>query len=116
MPVAPPQRITYYVSQFSSAIITAAFSLRGVAIVPNMLTWTLSDDQGNVINSRKDVPIIPASSVSIVLSGNDLMLIEPFDDYVRILTVNGTYSSIDGQNLTLAGQYLFGITALPGGD
>ena len=114
---APAPRVTFYVDQGSSAIITATFSLRGVPLIPLTLKWALTSDQGQVINSRKDVPIpSPAPSVSIVLSGADLMTLEPYDDFIRILTVEGTYSSADGTGLTLAGQLVFGLNVLVGSD
>ena len=110
------QRVTYYADQGSSATITAALSLRGAPLTPNSLTWTLTDDLGNVINSRKDVPLPAAASVVVVLSGADLAQLEPVDSFLRILTVNGKYTSVDGVDLTLAAQYVFGLNELVGSD
>lgn len=110
------QRITLYVDQWSSATFTAAFTLRGVPLVPNTLRWSLTDDLGQVVNGRRDVPILPAASVAITLSGADLSTLEPFDNLTRLLTIQGKYSSIDGADLTLAAEYRFGLNRLEGGD
>ncbi len=47
-----------------------------VAITPetSTVTWCLTDKNGNIINSREDVPITSASSMTIVLSGSDLTI------------------------------------------
>lgn len=47
-----------------------------VAITPEAgsVTWCLTDKNGNVINNREDVPITSASSMTIVLSGDDLAI------------------------------------------
>jgi hypothetical protein len=109
-------RVTFYADQGSSAIITATLTLRGLPLVPTSLRWTLTDDRGNTINARRDVAITPASTATIVLTGGDLMAIEPIDNYMRILTLEGTYDSIDGTGLTLAGEYKFGLKRLVGAD
>jgi hypothetical protein len=111
---ARPQRITYYVDQRSSATIKASFSLRGVALVPDNLRWTLTDDKGTTINSRKDIEITPAASVAVVLTGDDLAILEPVDSCVRILTIEGSYTSVDGAGLTLASEFRFGLNRLVG--
>jgi hypothetical protein len=63
------------------------------AIAPDVATWTLTDLEGNVINSREDVAIAaPVSSETIELSGNDLA-VDGNDMVQRILTIEGTYTS-----------------------
>jgi hypothetical protein len=71
-------------------------------VVPNTLSWTLTDEENNVINSRLDVIVdIPDSIINIVLSGNDL---EPG---YEILTIKGTYNSTYGLNLPLTDSVKF---------
>lgn len=55
-----------------------------VAITPeaDSVTWCLTDKNGNVINSREDVPITSASSMTIVLSGDDLAINGNADKFV----------------------------------
>ena len=41
-------------------------------VVPDSITWTLSDDKRNVINGRLNVAVIvPASTIYVQISGND---------------------------------------------
>ena len=59
----------------STYVITASFTDEtGAAVVPNSVTWTLVNGDGQVVNSRSAVSVTPASSVTIVLSGDDLDL------------------------------------------
>ena len=79
------------------------------------VTWTLTDKNGNVINSRSAVAISPASSVNIVLGGDDLAL-QPGEsgDTERHLTVAGTYYSNTGSDLPLKSACKFVIEDLAG--
>jgi len=66
----------------------------GVTFTPKTLTWTLYDGGGNVVNSRSAVSVTPASTVSIVLSGDDLVMVnEALDKEVRTVKFNGTYDT-----------------------
>lgn len=82
-----------------------------VLVVPNAgLTWTLTDIGGNVINSRLQVAITAASSVNIVLSGNDLV-IEPNNELV--ILVEGTFNSVTyGNNLPIKDEVHFFVDDL----
>ena len=62
----------------------------GEATLPTSATWDLSDQYGNIINSREDVPISVAETVIIVLTGDD---IDIENESVRYLTVNAEYNS-----------------------
>jgi len=90
-----------------------------VAFTPNDLTFTLSDRDGNTINSLEDVPITPLStSIYVVLSGDDLALADPDAKYEwRVLTIKGTYTdSILGEDLPIAREFhfkLMGQVAVP---
>lgn len=78
----------------SSYIITATFiDENDQAVVPDTgLNWTLTDASGNIINSRDGVTITPASTITIVLSGDDLAIADT-TKRTRLLTVEGTYNS-----------------------
>ncbi len=105
-PFAP---ITDYANAYGSkAFLCQCEDENGNPVTPLTFRWTLSDDQGNVINGRQDVSASPASPVVVVLSGDDLGLL-PFDDYVRVLNMFWTYDSTYGPNMSGAGVYLFGI-------
>lgn len=95
----------------STYVVTAAFTdSAGADVIPDSITWTLTDSYGTVINSREDVSIAsPAASIDIVLSGDDLS----FDDgKKRVLTINATYSSDEGSGLPLREEAVFGIDGL----
>ena len=65
-----------------------------VAITPeaDSVTWCLTDKNGNIINSRENVPITSASSMTIVLSGDDL-------------AISGTADKFDTRNGVIIEQY-----------
>lgn len=84
-------------------------------VVPQTMTWTLTDIEGTVINSREDVAISPLNStVYIVMSGDDLALQsgESGHQVERLLTLEGTYNSTYGNDLPLKEERLFYITNL----
>lgn len=91
-------------------VITVAFTDEDeAAVTPSAATWTLSDEAGNVINSRADVAIGSLStSVEIVLAGADLSL-ATYPDPLRVFTVTYTYSSSLGE-LTTHSEVSFYIT------
>lgn len=83
----------------------------GALVTPNSgLTWTLTDDSGSVINSRSAVAITPATSVTIVLHGDDLAI--GTNGRRRILYINGTYDSSLGSGLELKDEVRFEISDL----
>jgi len=83
-------------------------------IIPNTgLTWSLRDAQGNFINGREAVSLIPAESVNIVLSGNDLLLGGNYPGR-RYLTIDGTYDSLLGEDLPIKIETSFQIENLVG--
>lgn len=85
----------------------------GESMVPVGASWSLCDNTGSIVNSRSAVPITPASTVSIVLSGADLSF-ELNSMSQRVLTVTGTYDGAYGSNLPIAEEFTFGIRALEG--
>ncbi|MHA1809346.1 MAG: hypothetical protein ACTSYH_03435 [Candidatus Heimdallarchaeaceae archaeon] len=77
----------------------------GIALSPTTLTWTLTDGDGTVVNSRQDVSVSsPSSTETIVLSGDDLKY---SDGIERVLILEGTYSSDLGTGLSLKHQIRF---------
>ena len=94
-----PERGTYFV--------TLSFvDENGAAVVPDSVTWTLTNDRGSIINSRSAVVIaVPATSNTIVLSAADLAI----GDYgiERHLLVEGIYDSTLGNNLPFKSQANF---------
>lgn len=110
-------RITTKATEESTYIITVSFTDEdGNAVTPNSIVWTLTDLDGTVINSREDVSIgSPASSVDIVLSGDDLQVqsSESGRKYVsRLFTVEAVYDSNAGSDLSLKDDAVFDIDCL----
>jgi len=101
--------LTTVAQEEGTYIITAAFTDEGdSAVTPNVITWTLTDRDGDVINSREDVSVdTPASSIDIVLSGDDLAI--GTNGISRVLLVEATYDSDAGSDLPLKGQVRFNI-------
>ena len=96
----------------STFVVTASFAdENGDAVTPNALVWTLTRTDGTAINSREDVSITPAASVSIVLSGDDLQVFAG-DNYQRVLTLKGTYDSDLGSGLPLNDELYFSVEDL----
>jgi hypothetical protein len=96
-------------------VITARFTdENGAAEIPTAITWSLLDLDGNVINSRNKVVIAaPATTVTVVLSGNDLSLTAS-DSRDRRFLVEATYTSTLGAGLPLKKEYNFSIDGLVG--
>jgi len=95
----------------STYIVTAAFTDEaGTAVVPSAITWTLTDIDGTVINVRKDVVVaVPAESINIVLTGDDLVV---SGSRTRIVTVSATYNSDYGTGLSLKAAATFNLENL----
>lgn len=103
LPIHAPEKGTY--------VVTAAFTDEtGAAVVPNAgLTWTLTDMQGVVVNSRSAVSIASASSINIVLTGSDLELSDTYLGNLRAVVIQGTYNSSLGSNLPIKKEVRFVI-------
>lgn len=112
MPIALSARAT----EESTYVVTAAFTDEtGAAVIPTSIIWTLTNSEGTVINSREDVAIaVPAASVDIALSGDDLALAAgEITRGVRVMTVKAVYTSATlGAGLTLNKSLVFVVEAL----
>ena len=95
-------------------VITASFyDDTETLVTPNSgLTWTLTDVNGNVINSRSAVAITSASTVYVVLTNNDLALGTGTRNAIRCLLITGTYDSTRGSGLAIRDQVIFEIDNL----
>lgn len=117
----PSQPVTFWVVEQSTAIFTAAFSdENGSACSASAAVWTLSDESGNVVNSRLNVPIVGSgSAVTIVLGAVDTkrQSVEPYIQgvsYLRVLRVAASYGSpTTGGPAPLVSTYVFGILPVP---
>ena len=98
----------------STYIVSSAFTDEdGNALVPTSITWTLTDMDGSVINSREDVAVaVPAATIYVVLSGDDLAVGATEANPVRIVTISAVYTSSYGVGLPLKKAAAFKIENL----
>ena len=89
----------------STYIVTVSFTDEdGSAVAPYSVKWTLADSRGEVVNGRENVEIAtPASSLDIVLKGDDVQITPPIGKYL-LLTIDAEYDSALGAALPLLGQ------------
>lgn len=107
-----PVTLTTHAVEESTYVITVAFTDEdGSTVVPNAITWTLTDPIGNVINNLEDISISPPdSSVTITLKGDDLSLaVGEVGLGQRVLTIEATYDSSLGSNLPLKDTAHFNV-------
>jgi hypothetical protein len=92
----------------STYIVLADFTDEvDVAVVPNTIQWSLTDINGTIINNRDDVSVTPASSISIVLEGDDILVTDGLE---RLITIEAVYNSATyGNDLPLVDQAKFTI-------
>jgi len=102
LPVSALERSTLSVSaQF--------YDERGSAVIPDTLTYTLTDMYGNVVNNRITANLTPATAVVVGLTNNDLQ-ISGYSGVTRQLLFEGTYTSVTlGANQSLRDWVNFGI-------
>jgi len=90
-----------------------------VAVIPENVTWTLTDEGGAVINSRTAISATPDSSGSITatLTGNDLEILDGETSRPRasrVLSIYYEYDSTYGNNLSERTVYKFEVENLVG--
>jgi len=110
-----PTKVTTEAIEKSTFVISVSFTDEDdSAVVPNSgLTWTLTDMDGDVINNRENVSITPASTIYIVLQGDDLEIADSSNNYEgRIITVEGTYDSDLGSDLPMKDTCRFDVINL----
>jgi hypothetical protein len=106
---------THFVEKSSGSIIIRFRDRDNQPVAPVSATWTLTDNDGDVINSREDVAISsPATQEEILISGDDLAISAGFSGTAekRIFTVEAIYNSDLGNDLPLKEQAVFYVDAL----
>lgn len=94
------------------AVVVSFVDDTGAAVTPSAATWTLTDKDNTVKNSRSAVTISGLdTSVTIVLSGDDLAM-SSANDRIRKLLIQATYDSDMGTDLPLNAQATFYIDNL----
>ncbi len=107
-------RLTEKVNEESTAILRVTFTdSDGNAVIPQSATWTLSDRDNEVVNGKSDVTISQlASTVDILLKGDDLKLPFPRERVRRVLVKAIYDSSTYGDDLPFNEEFEFTITDL----
>lgn len=110
-----PTNLNITANEEGCIVIAASFTdATDAPIVPESIHWKLVNAEGTVINNRTDTTITPASTVNIVLSGNDLEVAEATVTAERYLTVWGTFNSSYGLGLPYTDEVFFRIKNLKG--
>lgn len=99
----------------SSYVVTCTFSdENGTSVVPVSVNWSLRDSNGAIVNNRSSVSVTPATTISVLLSGNDLVF-TPITKNIRYFTIEAIYNSVDlGNSLPLNDECSFEIDPLVG--
>ena len=82
-------------------------------ITPTVINWSLTDGDGNVINERDEIDVVPHNEITVVLSGDDLALIAG-DDGRRQVIIRATYDGTLGEDLPIVGVLEFTVRNVPG--
>ena len=96
--------LTVRATEGSTYVVSVSFTDEdGDPVVPTSVKWTLTDDEGAIVNAREDVVETPASTIEVALSGDDLP--SPGDQTRSLyFTVEVIYDSALGIGLHLRGQ------------
>lgn len=107
-----PSILTTTATEQSTYVVSVAFTDEtGASVVPSAVAWTLSDVEGNVVNSRSAVSVTPAASIKIVLSGDDLAVNSTAGN-IRKLYIAATYNSSNGIGLLFKDEATINIDEL----
>lgn len=108
-----PTTLSQYAVEKGTFVVRVSFTDEtGTPVIPKSgLNWTLTNEAGDVVNSRSAVAITPGTSVNIVLSGDDLALVGVGSED-RVLTVEGTYDSSLGTDLSIKDECRFSVINL----
>ena len=95
-----------------SFVITASFTdENGDAVVPKTVKWTLVDaETEDIVNSREQVSATPATSVDILLQGDDLAILHGQRKELRELIVEWTYDGSLGNDIPQKDMARFYVT------
>lgn len=111
------QTITVTPNERGTAVVTVTPTDEdGNALTFEELTtpkWQLMRSNGTVINGRT-FSASSMTSLTFVLSGDDLVLFGKSDNQIRVLSFSATYNSTAGNGLPLIAECKFKISAVVG--
>jgi len=111
-----PTKFEVAAPELGTIVITASFTdENGVAVTPSTCAWMLVNSAGTVINGRSSVSLVPAPTVTVALTGDDLSMLEAEtgETAKRYFVLRGTYTSTLG-SLAFADYCTFYVRAIPG--
>jgi hypothetical protein len=110
---ATTAKITEKVAEKSTHTWTVTFTDEDdAAVTPDSITWTLTDEDGAVINSRSAVAVSsPAASNDITLSGDDLAISDE-NKLERRLTIEAVIDLAAGNDKPVKGELTFYLQPL----
>jgi len=117
----PAQPLATSVEEESAFILNVGFfDENGSATLGSGITWSLSYDDGTIVNGRKNVAYAGSGSTIMIVLDDDDTEREDLDssgfqdDLVRIVSVKAYYNSpIAGEPLLMAGIFKFLIVPQP---
>ena len=105
-----PAKLTLSAVEKSTIVITASFhDEAGSPMIPSTISWSLLDEQGEVVNNRNDVVVEPSTSINIVLTGDDLDIKKNEIAESRTCVISGRYNSSYGTDLHYSDSVFFQI-------
>lgn len=79
-------------------------------ITPKTLYWSLQTREGTYVNNRRRVAVSsPSDTLTITLSGRDLVRFSDAEDGFRVVTVEGTYDKDSESDIPFREQMGFFI-------
>ena len=86
----------------------------GVVTIPDTFKWSLTDSDGNIVNSLEDIEIEELGQVQTVfLYGDDLQMVSGTgSNRMRRLLIEATYTSDFGIGLPVNDEYIFYVKDL----
>jgi len=71
----------------------------GSAVTPSEASWSLYGPKGQIINSRHDVTLTPATSMTVALNGTDTARLTTEETGARIVVCRYKYTSSLGAGM-----------------
>ena len=83
-----------------------------IPVTPSSITWSLYDENHNIVNNEEDINVTPAEVIYITLEGLDFIVVDSKN--LRFLVVKAIYSSDHQANLPLIQEFQITITDFVG--
>lgn len=101
-------QLTTKAEEGSTYIIRATYyDEDGNAVTPATVTWTLTNGDGDIVNSREDISISTPSTYNDIVLGAADTKCSSFKDETRKLILEYTYDSAAGTGLPGTAQVSF---------